>query len=209
MRALDRARRMLDEYGVRYYSAGVDTATSWMLRELGEVGPAHEVAERALESARRGGGALEFEQGLHAVLAIAECELVAGNTDAAGALVDEAADFLALPLPYRGRAQLRLLEMQTRFDRSRAEELWQLARDNDSVKYQALAAWHLGDAARASELAERAGSDLLVAQVGSPDSARQALNRITAGLPAERRQTFVSRGRIAAAVEARRSGAPG
>jgi DNA-binding SARP family transcriptional activator len=209
MRALGRARRMLDEYGVRYYSAGVDTATSWMLRELGDVGQARDVAERALESARQGGGALEFEQGLHAVLALAECELVAGRTDAAGALVDEAAEYLALPLPYRGRAQLRLLEMQTRFDRSRAEELWQMARENDSIKYQALAAWHLGDLQRAGELGERSGSDLLVAQVGSPDSARLALNRITAGLPADRRQTFVSHGRIAAAVEARRSGAPG
>jgi DNA-binding SARP family transcriptional activator len=209
MRALDRARRMLDEYGVRYYSAGVDTATSWMLRELGEVGPARDIAERALESARQGGGALEFEQGLHAVLALAECELVAGRVDRAGALVDEAAGYLSLPLPYRGRARLRLLEMQTRFDRARAEELWDLARQNDSVKYQALAAWHSGDLRRARELSERAGSDLLVAQVGSPESARQALNRITAALPAERRQTFINHGRIAAAVEARRTGAPG
>ena len=84
-----------------------------------------------------------------------------------------------------------------------------MARENDSIKYQALAAWHLGDLQRAGELGERSASDLLVAQVGSPDSARQALNRITAGLPADRRQTFVSHGRIAAAVAARRSGAPG
>jgi hypothetical protein len=77
------------------------------------------------------------------------------------------------------------------------------------VKYQALAAWHSGDLRRARELSERAGSDLLVAQVGSPESARQALNRITAALPAERRQTFINHGRIAAAVEARRTGAPG
>jgi DNA-binding SARP family transcriptional activator len=209
MRALERARRMLDEYGVRYYSAGVDTAMSWMLRELGEIGPARDVAARALESARQGGGALEFEQGLHAVLALAECELVDGRHDAAAAFVDDAAGYLALPLPYRGRAQLRLLEMQTRFDRSRAEELRQLALQNDSIKYQALAAWHLGDLEHAARLAERAGSDLLLAQIGSPESARQALNRVTAGLPAERRQTFVTHGRIAVAVEARRSGSPG
>jgi DNA-binding SARP family transcriptional activator/tetratricopeptide (TPR) repeat protein len=209
MRALDRARRMLDEYGISYYSAGVDTATSWMLRELGDVGRAREVAERALESARQGGGALEFEQGLHAVLALAECELVAGHVDTAGGLVDEAAGYLALPLPYRGRAQLRLLEMQTRFDRTRADELLHLARQNDSRKYQALAWWHLGDAERAAELAEGSGSDLLVAQVGSTDRAREALNRITAALPADRRQTFVSHSRIAVTIAAREAGAPG
>jgi DNA-binding SARP family transcriptional activator len=208
MRALDRARRMLDEYGIGYYSAGVDTATSWMLRELGDVERARDVAERALESARRGGGALEFEQGLHAVLALAECELVAGRTDEAGRLVDEAAGHLALPLPYRDRARLRLLEMQTRFDRSRAEQLCDLAVRMDSVKYRALAAWHLGHREHAAALAVASGSDLLVAQVGQPDHAKEALNRITAALPADRRHRFASHGRIAVAVAARDRGAP-
>lgn len=209
LRALDRARRMLDEYGIRYYSAGVDTATSWMLRELGDVESAHTVAERALESAQRGGGALEFEQGLHAVLAIAECHLVGGRFDDAGALVEEANRYLALPLPYRGRALLRLREMEVRFDRSRAEELLDLARQNQSVKYEALALWHLGDAQGAALLATATGSDLLVAQVGDPDGAKAALNRITASLPAERRHRFIEQGRIARAVAARSHGAPG
>jgi tetratricopeptide (TPR) repeat protein len=205
-RALDRARRMLDEYGIAYYSAGVDTATSWMLRELGQVGQAREVANRALESARRGGGALEFEQGLHAVLAIAECDLIEGRVDQAGALVEDAARYLEQPLPYRGRARLRLLEMQTRFDRSRAEELLSLSRENGSLKYESLALWNLKAAASA---AQTTGSDLLLAQVGLPDQATTALNRITAALPADQRRSFLARGRLAQATQARRRGAPG
>ena len=42
------------------------------------------IADRAVEEAERGGGALELEQGLHAVLAVAECELSAGRFDDAG-----------------------------------------------------------------------------------------------------------------------------
>jgi DNA-binding SARP family transcriptional activator len=209
LRALDRARRMLDEYGIGYYRAGVDTATSWMLRELGDVSSAYEVAERAFESAQRGGGALEFEQGLHAVLALAECHLVRGQVDDAGAMVEDASTYLALPLPYRGRALLRLREMEVRFDRSRAGELLDLARQNQSVKYEALALWHLGDSEAAARLATASGSDLLVAQIGDSQSAKAALNRITASLPAERRHHFVEHGRITLAVEARAHGAPG
>jgi hypothetical protein len=129
--------------------------------------------------------------------------------DDAGALVDDAARYLDLPLPYRRRALLRLREMQVRFDRSRAEELLDLARQNHSVKYEALALWHLGDAVGAAVKARASGSDLIVAQVGDPDSARSALNRITASLPAERRHAFVNQGRIALAVAARTRGAPG
>jgi hypothetical protein len=99
--------------------------------------------------------------------------------------------------------------MEVRFDRSRAGELLELARQNQSVKYEALALWHLGDARGAARLATASGSDLLVAQVGDPDSATGALNRITASLPAERRHHFVEHGRITLAVAARSHDAPG
>jgi tetratricopeptide (TPR) repeat protein len=193
---LQRARRLIDRNGVTYYSAGVDTTMSWLLREIGELAEARRVAERAVEQARKGGGALELEQGLHAVLALADCDLAEGDPDAAGALVEQAVSYLDAPLPYRARAHMRLLEMQCRFDPTRAEELLSLAKASTSVKYQALAYWHLGASERAAETARALGSDQLIAQVGAPDEAWPAILRLARQLPPEQRTTFMASGRL-------------
>ena len=116
LRSLDRARRLIDEAGVSYYRAGIETTTSWLWQELGDVGRAREHAEQAVELASRGGGALELEQGLHALLALADCDLLAGRDDDAGARVEAAAPLLDRPLPFRPRAAMRLLEMQARWE---------------------------------------------------------------------------------------------
>jgi len=196
LRYLERARRLIDENGVTYYSAGIDTNTSWILREIGQLDAAREVAERAVESARRGGGALEMEQGLHAVLAVAECSLLSGDEDTAGSLVEEAAPFLDLPLPYHARGHMRLLEMQSRFDRTKAEELLDVATANSSIKYQSLAMWHLGRPDEAAALARQTRSDLLIGQLGAPAEAMAAIERLAAALPPKQRESFLASGRL-------------
>ncbi|WP_346093051.1 ATP-binding protein, partial [Pseudonocardia benzenivorans] len=67
LRALDNARRLIDAEKVGFYRAGIETATSWLWQELGQVHRARDHAEHAIELARRGGGALELEQELHAL----------------------------------------------------------------------------------------------------------------------------------------------
>ncbi|WP_346092983.1 ATP-binding protein, partial [Pseudonocardia benzenivorans] len=67
LRALDNARRLIDAEKVGFYRAGIETATSWLWQELGQVHRARDHAEHAVELARRGGGALELEQELHAL----------------------------------------------------------------------------------------------------------------------------------------------
>lgn len=196
LRSLQRARKLIDDHGTNYYSAGIDTTTSWLWRELGEHALAREVAERAVASAERGGGALELEQGLHAVLALAECELAAGDVDSAGDRVERAFAFLEVPLPFRARAHMRLLEMQARFEPPRAEELLVLARASSSRKYEALALAHLGSVSEAATKAGELGSDQLVAQVGSEAEAWAAILRLADALPVERRATFLAEGRL-------------
>ncbi len=198
LRNLQRARRLIDDNGITYYSAGIDTTTSWLLRETGQLGPARDVAERAVEAAQRGGGALELEQGLHAVLAMAECSLEEGDVDGAGLLVEQAVPYLDSPLPYRARAHMRLLEMQARFEPVRAEELLGLARRSSSTKYEALALWHLGQLEEAERVAIGIGSDQLLAQVGAPTEAWQAILRIAEALPPDQRELFMTSGRLPA-----------
>ncbi|WP_433026676.1 ATP-binding protein [Actinomycetospora sp. CA-053990] len=197
LRSLDRARRLIDEAGVSYYRAGIETTTSWLWQELGDVGRAREHAEEAVELASRGGGALELEQGLHALLALADCDLLAGRDDDAGALVEAAAPLLDRPLPFRPRAAMRLLEMQARWEPARAEALLEQARTFRSTKYEALALQHLGRDADAAVVAAQTRSDLVVAQIGAPSTREPARDRIAAALPPELRTRFVARGRLA------------
>lgn len=203
LRSLDRARRMIDEYGVSFYRAGIDTTTAWLLLELGDVGRAREYAERGQELAHRGGGALELEQELHALLALADCDLLDGRFDDAGARVAAAVPMLDQPLPYRPRAAMRLLEMQTRFEPAHAEALLAHARRYSSPKYESLALWHLGRHEQAAGIAAQTGSDLLLAQIGYPDARRAALDRIASSLAPEVRTTFLAGGRLCAKPTAR------
>jgi DNA-binding SARP family transcriptional activator len=196
LRSLGRARRMIDEYGVSFYRAGIDTTTAWLLLELGDVGQAREHAQRAVELAHSGGGALELEQELHALLALADCDLLDGRGDDAGARVEAAAPMLDQSLPFRPRAAMRLLEMRARFEPAQAEALLAHARRYSSTKYASLALWHLGRYQEASTIAAQTGSDLLLAQVGHPDASEAALNRIAASLAPEVRARFLASGRL-------------
>ena len=196
LRSLDRARRMIDEYGVSFYRAGIDTTTAWLLLELGDVGQAREYAQRAVELAHSGGGALELEQELHALLALADCDLLDDRVDDAGARVEAAAPMLEKSLPFQPRATMRLMEMRARFEPARAEELLAYARRYSSTKYESLALWHLGSYPEAATIAAQSGSDLLLAQVGHPQARRGALDRIVASLEPEVRATFLTSGRL-------------
>lgn len=196
LRAIERALRLTHEYDVHYYRAGIHTTSSWLWREIGELPRAREHAEQAVELAHRGGGALELEQELHALLALADCELVDGREDDAAALVARAVPMLERSLPFRPRALLRMLEMRTRLDASFAEELLGTSRMHESKKYEALALHHLGRPVEAASVAADVGSDLVIAELGEPGARRAALARIAGTLPADLRETFTARGRL-------------
>jgi DNA-binding SARP family transcriptional activator len=201
LRALGRALRMIDEYGVNYYRAGIHTTISWLWREIGDLGRARDHAEQAIDLAHRGGGALELEQELHALLALADCALAMGADDRAGALVERAVPLLDRSLPFRPRARMRLLEMQARWDRSQAEALLDEARTHSSKKYEALAWSHLGRPADAARIAGETGSDLIIAALGAPGDRRAALDRVAGALPGELRSVFMSNGRLVLPAE--------
>jgi DNA-binding SARP family transcriptional activator len=203
LRSLGRARRMIDEYGVSFYRAGIDTTTAWLLLELGEVGQAREYAQRAVELAHSGGGALELEQELHALLALADCDLLDGRVNDARARVQAAVPMLDQSLPFQPRATMRLMEMQARFEPAHAEALLAHARRYSSTKYESLALWHLSRYEQAAAIAARTGSDLLLAQIGHPGARRAALDRIAASLTPEARPTFLASSRLCAQPTAR------
>ncbi|MBO0848391.1 MAG: transcriptional regulator, partial [Pseudonocardia sp.] len=196
LRALDTARRLIDAERVGFYRAGIETTTSWLWQELGQVDRAREHAERAVELAHRGGGALELEQELHALLAVADCDLLLGREEDAAAAVEAAAPMLVPSLPFKPRAEMRLLEMRARWDPEVAHQLLENARRYSSRKYEALALRALGRAEEAGAVAARTGSDLLVAQLGPPADRHVAVYRIGQRLPAELRASFVRSGRL-------------
>lgn len=196
LRALDNARRLVDAENLGFYRAGIETTTSWMWQELGQVERAREHAVRAVELAHDGGGTLELEQELHAVLAVADCDLMLGRPDDAASAVEAATPMLARSLPFRPRAAMRLLEMRSRWDAGEAEHLLVEARRYSSPKYEALGLAHLGHPEDAAAIAASTGSDLLVAQLGTPADRTAARDRITAALPTTLRDTFTHSGRL-------------
>jgi DNA-binding SARP family transcriptional activator/tetratricopeptide (TPR) repeat protein len=203
LRTLERMQRLLDEYGLTYYRAGVDTTLAWVWRELGELDRARALAERALEGARSGSGMLELEQTLHAQLALADSCLLDGDQSQAAALVEAAAPLLDQRLPFHARAELRQAEIAARLEPARAELLLDLARRRQSPKYQALALARLGQREEAVRVALSTGSDLLLAEVASPAQARAALDRIVGTIPVELRSGFAESGRLARQLVAR------
>lgn len=196
LRALDTARRLIDADRVRFYRAGIETTTSWLWQELGQVERAREHAVLAVELAHRGGGALELEQELHALLAVADCDLLLGRPDDAAAAVEAAAPMLERSLPFRPRAAMRLLEMRARWEPAQSEALLAQARAFSSAKYEALALHGLGRAQEAAAVARATGSDLLVGQLGAPAERTAAIARIAAALPVELREPFAAGGRL-------------
>ena len=199
LRVLERKSALLDRYEVRFYRARTATTLSWVWRELGDLGRAEELAATAIEQSREvSAGSLQTEQELHALLAAAECRLIAGDPAAAAPRVAEAEQLLRTWMPFRWRAELRLEDVACRLEPARAERLLDLARQRGSLKYEALALGRLGRAEEAAAAAERTGSALLVAEVAPALQARAALQQVAAGLPREMRSRFVMHGRLSA-----------
>ncbi|MFC4947292.1 AAA family ATPase [Pseudonocardia sp. GCM10023141] len=196
LQSLDNARRLIDADKVGFYRAGIETTTSWLWQELGQVERAREHAEAAVELAHRGGGALELEQELHALLAVADCDLLLGRPDDAAAAVEAAAPMLERSLPFRPRAAMRLMEMRARWDPAQSEALLEQARTYSSTKYEALALHGLGRLEEAAAVAAATGSDLLIGQLGSAAQRTAATSRIAASLPTKLRTSFVRTGRL-------------
>ncbi len=194
--------RWLAEVDDPMYHARAATTRSWIWRELGQPERAREAAEQAVALV---GGATASHPGLHARLGLAECLLLAGDRGGADrALTTVAADWEP-DLPYRWRLELRQIELSSRLRPELAEHLLDRAGAAGAAggaKYQALALARLGRREEAEGLALRVGSDALLAEVAAPARAQAALRRISARLPAELREPFMERGRLAALRQA-------
>jgi hypothetical protein len=94
------------------------------------------------------------------------------------------------------RIELRRLEILSRLDGSRAEELLTLSREFGSAKYEALALSYLGSATEAVATAQRTGSHWLLARVAPEPVARTHADTLAAQLPDDLRDGFVTRGRL-------------
>jgi DNA-binding SARP family transcriptional activator len=198
LRALERKRRLLEEYDVHFYRARTDTLLSWVWREVGDLGRARDLAEQAVAEAREvKAGSLQVEQELHGLLGAAECALLRGDQDAAYALVEESKPLLSTWLPFKWRAELRYIDVRCRMVPEEAELLLELSRERRSAKYEALALAHLGRREEAATVGAATGSDLLLAEVAPAPAARAAFDRLAAALPAELREGFTTRGRLA------------
>jgi len=180
--------------------ASSTTTGSWLWRELGDLGRARELAERAVELT---GPAATSHPALHAQLALAECLLQAGGRAEAAALLELAGGRLQRPFAYRWRVELRHAELASRLEPAAAERLLDLAGTYGSAKYRALALARLGRNREALQVAAPVGSDYLLAQVAGGPLARAALDRMAAALPPELRPAFMDRGRLAASLAGR------
>ncbi len=199
LRVLERKRGLLNRYDVQFYRARTSTTLSWVWRELGDVGRAEDLAREAIEQSREvAAGSLQTEQELHALLAAAECRLLVGDEAGAGDLVAEAEPLIRVWLPFRWRAELRLIEVASRLEPARAELLLDLARQRGSAKYQALALARLGHREEAAAVAAPTGSSLLLAEVAPDRQARDALQAMAASLPRDMRSRFATHGRLTA-----------
>jgi tetratricopeptide (TPR) repeat protein len=190
--------RLLAEVEDRFYHARAATAGSWLWRELGDLGRARELADRAVDLL--GPATTGTHPGLHAQLAVAETVLVAGDDADAVRLLDRAGGQLDRPFGYRWRVELRHAELASRLDPPAAEALLELARTHGSAKYQALALARLGHRDEATRIAAPVGSDYLLAQVAPPAQARAAIDRIAAALPPDLRPAFLERGQLVVAL---------
>jgi hypothetical protein len=190
--------RLLADVEDRFYHARAATTGSWLWRELGDLGRARELADRAVDLL--GPATTGTHPGLHAQLALAECALLAGDPVAATGLLERAGGQLDHPFGYRWRVELRHAELTSRLDPPAAEALLELARTHGSAKYQALALARLGRRDEATRIAAPVGSDYLLARVAPPAQARAAVDRIAAALPPGLRPAFLERGQLVIAL---------
>jgi DNA-binding SARP family transcriptional activator len=203
LRVLERKRGLLNRYDVHFYRARTSTTLSWVWRELGDLARAEDLAQEAIEQSREVAvGSLQTEQELHALLAAAECRLLDGDEAGAAALVAEAEPLIRVWLPFRWRAELRLVEVASRLEPVRAELLLDLARQRGSAKYQALALARLGHRQEAAAVAAPTGSTLLLAEVAPDRQARDAVQAMAASLPRDMRSRFATHGRLSGPLRA-------
>ena len=200
--ALEMKTTLLDRYEVTFYRARTKTCLAWVWRELGDHKRSRTLSEEALEESRKVAlGELQVEQELHALCSLGECDLLDGRSDEAAERFSVARGLLTGWLPFHWRAELRVVELETRLGLAEAEELKVKALAAKSPKYQALAASHMGEAEAATRLATQTGSLLLLAEVLPPSAARAARTRLAAQLPRAFRHDFVSDGRLSLRIE--------
>jgi hypothetical protein len=195
--ALTAAHRLaaeVERFGYDAYRSRAGNVTSWLWRELGEVERSVEAAQRALEATDLAGGHVEVEPAAHSHLQLAECALLRGDEAGAAARLEALAEGGFAGVAFGWRAELQRLELASRLEPGRAEELLAQATRYGSAKYRALALAHLGRIDEAVAAASGTGSDLLVARVGSEAGAADAAERIAAGLDPELRAGFLERG---------------
>lgn len=190
---LDALDRVLTEVEDPIQHARVATARSWVWRQLGDLGRARDLVEKAVGLLGADSGS---HPGLHARLGLAECALEAGDKAEASLLLDGIVPQLDRDFAYKWRIELRHLELHARLDPEVAQRLLPLARERRSPKYEALALARLGRPDEATEVAERVGSDYLLAQVATGPAAGAALARLATGLPDALRARFFESGRL-------------
>ncbi len=196
--ALETKKTLLHRYDVSFYRARTNTCLAWVWRELGDLDRARALSEQAVDESREvAESELQVEQELHALCSVAESDILAGAPDTAAAHLEVATELLSGWLPFRWRAELRVVELSSRLGLDSAERLLVEARDRGSSKYEALALNLLGRQSEAARVAAGTGSALLVAEVAPRPEADAAKEQIRARLPRQLRESFVTNGRLA------------
>ncbi len=187
--AVDVERYELDSYRARAHNAH-----AWLWRELGQPARSLEIAHQAREAAHLPDGYVEAEPAAHALLQVAESHLQLGDEAEAARWLAEITDATVDGVAFGWRLNLRRLEVLTRLQPDRAEELLAEATARGSIKYQALAWAALGHTDEAVSLAAKTGSDLLIAHVAADEEAAKAAGRVADRLAPDDRADFLQRG---------------
>jgi DNA-binding SARP family transcriptional activator/tetratricopeptide (TPR) repeat protein len=196
--ALETKRALLDRYGVSFYRARTNTCLAWVWRELGDPAQARALSEQALDQSREvDEGELQIEQELHALCSLADCDRLEGRLDAAGSRLETAWHLVDTWLPFKWRAELRIIEIASRLGAEDPERLLADARQRGSSKYEALALHLLGRPTEAVKVAEPTSSLLLLAEVAPGAVGSEAASRLERRLPRRMRASFATHGRLA------------
>jgi DNA-binding SARP family transcriptional activator/class 3 adenylate cyclase len=188
--------RDCDRFEAPFYRPRAFNSLAWIWRELGDNGKATEFAMEAMTTSVGVDGSIEGEPAAHALLAVAESALLDGDAAAAVGRLGELDALLAGHVAFGWRIALRRLELLSRVEAQRAEELLEQARHFGSAKYEALALGRLGAVEEAVATAERTGSNWLLARVCPPDLARRLVDDIAARLPDDLREAFATHGAL-------------
>lgn len=194
---LETKAELLRRYDVTFYRARTNTCLAWVWRELGQNDRAGDLSQLALEQSREVDEQdLQIEQELHARCSLADCDLVRGDVDSAVQHIAEAQRLIDNWLPFRWRAELRILELAVRVGLQDAEALLVAARERSSPKYTSLAFHLLGRPGEAAEAARATGSVLLLGEVAPGPDGRAARDELLRRLPSSLRDQCARRGRL-------------